>query len=137
MVELVFEREVRMPPLAPPELSLKVVAAAVQLSDRALRGDGGLPSLLRATRTCAALLKEWVGAIAAARASSAPDGLSANTGQVSGAASSAGNIIGSDGIARQLLLGLVEHRHAAPRASIDNLVCRSLDGWSFTERRVN
>lgn len=90
MVELVFEREVRMPPLAPPELSLKVPAAATQLSDRALRGGGGSPSLLRTTRTCAALLDRWVGAIAVARAGIAPDRLSASEGQVSGAASSAG-----------------------------------------------
>lgn len=46
------------------------------------------------------------------------------------------NIIGSDGIAKQLILELDEHRNAGPSASIDDLVCRNLDGWRFTAEKM-
>ncbi len=74
MGELFFHREVRLPPLAPADLAAKVIAAAVELSDRALRTGPGPNRLLRVTGTCAALLQQWVGAIASDAANaSVPD----------------------------------------------------------------
>jgi hypothetical protein len=65
MVEDLFGREVQMPRLAPPDLSLKVVEAAVRLCERAFRGGGGSLGVLRTITTCTALLSRWVGAVAA------------------------------------------------------------------------
>lgn len=87
MVEDLFGREVRMPRLAPPDLSLKVVEAAVRLCERAFRGGQGPLGVLRAITTCMALLNRWVGAVAAGERATlppAPTSLAAGAGVETG-----------------------------------------------------
>jgi len=65
MTEMLFERAVRLPRLAPPDLAAKVIDAAVGITSRAFRGGDGPHGVLHAAYACAALLDRWVGAIQA------------------------------------------------------------------------
>lgn len=65
MTEMMFERDVRLPRLAPPDLGAKVLDAAIALCHRAFRNGAGALGVLQAAMTCSALLERWVGAIAA------------------------------------------------------------------------
>jgi len=70
MAEMLFDREVRLPRLAPPELEAKVVEAAVGICERAVRRGGAAIGVLQAAVTCAALLDRWVGTIGSGEAAS-------------------------------------------------------------------
>ena len=63
MTELLFEREVRLPRLAPPGLSEKVTDAAVEIVIRAARRGDGPHGVRRAASIYYALLDRWLGAI--------------------------------------------------------------------------
>jgi len=75
MVETLFAREVHLPRLASPDLGERVIEAAARLSDGALRRGGGPAAVIQAAATCATLLRQWTGAIAAGESAGAvPDG---------------------------------------------------------------
>jgi hypothetical protein len=63
MTELLFERAVRLPRLAPPDLAGKVTDAAVGITVRAFRRGDGPGGVVRAASACYALLDQWMDAI--------------------------------------------------------------------------
>ena len=65
MTEMLFERTVRLPRLAPPDLAGKVIDAAAGITSRAYRKGDGPRGVLQAASTCYTLLARWVGAIQA------------------------------------------------------------------------
>ncbi|HYM69130.1 MAG TPA: hypothetical protein VEZ44_05990 [bacterium] len=72
MTEMLFERDVRLPRLAPPDLGAKVTDAAIALCHRAFRTGGGSLGVLQGATTCSALLERWVGTIAAGAPAARP-----------------------------------------------------------------
>jgi hypothetical protein len=74
-VQGLLANEVQLPRIAPPDLGPKVEEAAIQLTDRALRGGDGVLGVLRALTVCGTLLARWIGTIASgesARISASP-----------------------------------------------------------------
>ncbi|HLJ59036.1 MAG TPA: hypothetical protein VKZ50_04820 [bacterium] len=65
MTEMLFEREVRLPRLAPPDLGSKVTDAAIAICHRAFRTGAGALGVLQAATISRALLERWAGTIAA------------------------------------------------------------------------
>ena len=65
MTEMLFERAVRLPRLAPPDLAAKVIDAAAGITGRAYRTGDGPGGVRQAAYTYHTLLERWVGAIQA------------------------------------------------------------------------
>jgi len=77
MVELLYEREVKLPRLSPPGFGGKVIDAAVGLCHRISGRGAGPLGVSRVVTTCSALLDRWVGAIAAGECGTPPSSGSA------------------------------------------------------------
>ena len=90
MTEMLFERDVRLPRLAPPDLGAKVIDAAIAVCHRAFRTGAGAVGVLQAATIYSALLERWVATIAAGSRTAHPSPTTAAVGHGSATADSNG-----------------------------------------------